>query len=133
MSFELYVQGYAASGASGLPLERVLATLGASDVPDEFGFRSIVADEDSCEVLLKTDQGLVVAMTLVRPYDRIQLFDSLYSLLEDGPYVAFAPSIPGMFASPQPIECLPEGMAEALAPLTRVYSGEDIRRVIRAA
>lgn len=136
MSFELYMQCYDHGLLAGTPVDAVrglFTNIRADSAPDDWHLWYDDANNCHVEITRQTDYpDRVESLVVWRPCQDSRLWDSLYRLLELGPWVLFFPADPSplVMANRSHAEHLPADMRESLGPVCEVKSGNDILRII---
>ena len=134
MSTEIYLQWFPDRRPAGLPTSEVLAVMSPSGEADQFGFYSLVYDElHQCDFSLTVENGVVVALTVLRPCDDDRLYQVLFRLLQKGRAVAFAPGSPPIVADASVANFVPSSMQEALGNTVRAADAANLRDLLFAA
>ncbi len=132
MSIEIYVQGFSGGQPDGIGTREVLAAFGTALVPGPGDRYRLVYDaENDCEVAVTEEAGRAMSLCLFRPCDHPGLWQSLFALLTQGPYVLYAPGGEAPVAvRPDVSGALPEGMSDALGSPVLAEGPGDIRNAV---
>lgn len=124
MGIEFYVQGYHDGQPDGLDAERVRAIFGVSGPGPVY---PLVYDETHrCDLSLSSRTGPATSFAILKPCDHPALWQALFGVLSEGPYVLFAPDGNAPVVAGQAPD-LPQGMAAALGAPVLVTRSEAIR------
>ena len=92
-------------------------------------------DANSCHVHVTQRDNSIQALTVDRPCGDGRLWDSIYRVLQLGPWVLYFPSPkpPLVMADAVHAEQLPADMRDALGSVRQVRSGKEIQELIRSS
>lgn len=136
MSFEVFMhcfRGGQPSGTSAAAVRDAFSNF-ADDSESEYWHLWYDAAND-CHVAVTQRDNLIEALTVHRPCGDSRLWDSIYRVLQLGPWVLYFPArrSPLIMADAAHAEHVPPDMREALGPVRQVQSGKDIQAIIRTA
>jgi hypothetical protein len=136
VSFEVFIQCFADGRPSGVPAAAVRGAFSnlADDSEPDYWHLSY-DDTNSCHVHVTKRNDLIEALTVHRPCGDSRLWDSIYRVLQLGPWVLYfpAPKPPLVMADAAHAKQLPPEMREALGPVRQVRSGKEIQEIIRSS
>ena len=89
MGIEFYVQGYRDGQPSGLDAERVRAIFGVSGPGPVYPLAYDATHR--CDLSLGSRNGPETSFAILKPCDHPALWQALFAVLSEGPYVLFAP------------------------------------------
>jgi hypothetical protein len=132
LGIELYIQGYRNGAEDGGRLRNILAAFGKneSDLADG-RYRLSYDSMNSCEFSMTLEDGFVKDICIYRPCSHEKLYESIFSILRNGPYVLFTPggNAP-LIARPEMAGHLPDGMTEALGESILVTDARAIQAAL---
>lgn len=124
MGIEFYVQGYRDGQPCGLHPDRVRAIFGVAGPGPIY---PLVYDQTHrCDLSLSSRNGPATTFAIMKPCDHPALWQALFEVLAEGPYVLFAPDGNAPVAVGQAPD-LPQGMADALGAPVLVTRPDAIR------
>src|SRR5262245_61973462 len=124
------MQCFTSGQPSGVPAAAVrdaFSNLADESEPDCWHLR--YDDANSCHVHGTERANLIDALTVHRPCGDSRLWDSIYRVLQLGPWVLYfsARKPPLLMSDAAHAEQLPPEMGEALGPVRQVRSGKEIQ------
>ncbi|MGC4033570.1 MAG: hypothetical protein QM754_17930 [Tepidisphaeraceae bacterium] len=137
MSFDLFLQRFEhgqAGKAPLAPIREMFSCFAADTQPD--CWHLVYDDRNSCHVFLsREDEEFLSSMMVNRPCCDLRLWDSLFRVLESGPWVLYFPAEnpPLILSSQLHADHLPPDMRASLGPIREVRSGEEILRIIQTS
>ena len=136
MSFEVFMQcfrGGQARGTSAATVRDVFSNFADDSEPNYWHLW--YDNENGCRVRVTQREDEIQALTVHRPCADARLWDSIFRVLQLGPWVLYfpAPNPPLLMADPEHAKQLPDGMLEALGPVRQVRSGIEILEIIRTS
>ncbi|MEO8160842.1 MAG: hypothetical protein ABI588_05430 [Arenimonas sp.] len=137
MSFELFLQSFAAGAPSGIPLATLRAAFGAALTEPEVDFWQVhYGQAQSSDLFLRplpTDAHRVHTISIYRPCSSAGLFESIWQLLACPGTCLYFPGGPAPLSRDAAIAgALPSDLLAALGTPTMVHSAGDIAAVIGA-